>query len=106
MATYIVCMNYRGPRPDFRQNLDERTSVPQRVLEAAGGQLVGFYRTQGRFDVVGILEMPDAETVQAFNLAMQDDHWTVETMRAFAPEEYPAIWERAGKLLEDAGVAG
>ena len=106
MATYILCMNYRGPRADFHQSLDERTSEPQKVLEAAGGKLVGFYRTQGRFDVIVIVEMPNAETVQAFNLAMQDEHFTVETMRAFTPQEYPAIWKRAGKLLKDAGIAG
>jgi uncharacterized protein with GYD domain len=74
-----------------------------RLLEASGGSLLAFYRTQGRFDALAILEMPDAETLQAFNLANQSIEWTVETMRAFSTEEYPAIWSKAADLLEQTG---
>lgn len=105
MQTFLMAMNYRGGRPDYSQDLDERTEDVSRLIEASGGRLVAFYRTQGRFDALAILEMPDAETIQAFNLANQDEHWTVETMRAFTIEEYPAIWDNARKLREKAGIA-
>ena len=104
MATFIMGMNYHGERPNFEQNLDDRNEEVMRLLQATGGKLVSFYRTQGRFDVIAVLEMPDAETMQAFNIANQDSHWTIETMRAFGLEEYPAIWEKARKLLKDADI--
>jgi uncharacterized protein with GYD domain len=96
-------MNYHGPRPDLTQALEERTGTVMRLLEASGGSLLGFYRTQGRFDALAILEMPDAETLQAFNLANQSIEWTIETMRAFSTEEYPAIWSKAAALLQHTG---
>jgi uncharacterized protein with GYD domain len=102
MATFVMGMNYHGPRPDFSESLDERNSDVMRLLSTCGGSLLGFYRIQGRFDVLAILEMPDAETLQAFNIANQSEYWTVETMRAFSSEEYPAIWSKAASLLEQA----
>jgi uncharacterized protein with GYD domain len=104
MITFIVVMNYHGEKPDFSQSLEERTIDVGQLLTSAGGSLIGFYRTQGRFDVIAVLEMPDAETMQAFNLANQDSHWTIETMRAFSVEEYPAIWAKADEMLRDAGI--
>ena len=103
MATFVMAMNYHGPRPDLSQALDERTGDVMRLLEASGGSLLAFYRSQGRFDALAILEMPNAETLQAFNLANQSTDWTVETMRAFSTEEYPAIWSKAAALLKQAG---
>ena len=104
MNTFILCINYRGPRPDLGTKLDEREDKASKLLKAAGGELVNFYRIQGRFDVLAIVEMPDAETMHAFNLAMQDEHFTVETMRGFTPEEYPAVWEKAGRIWKESGV--
>ena len=105
MATFILCMSYRGPRPDLTEDPDERNSEPMRALAAARGKLVGLYRTQGRFDVIAIVEMPDAESVHSFNLAMQDEHFTVETLRAFTPEEFPGIWSNAGRIAREAATA-
>lgn len=105
MPIFIMGMNYRGPRPNFDETLDERNSEVMRVLDAAGGSIVGFYRTQGRFDAVAIMEMPDAESMQAFNIANQSEHWTIETMRAFTMDEYPEIWTKASALLKKAGVS-
>jgi uncharacterized protein with GYD domain len=104
MATFILAMKYHGPRPDFSETLDERNTGVMRLLEACGGSLVAFYRTQGRFDAFAVLDMPDAETIQAFNIANQSPEWTIETMRAFTTEEYPAIWSRAADLLDKAGT--
>jgi len=104
MATFIMAMNYHGPRPDFSETLDQRTTEVMRLLEATGGSLLAFYRTQGRFDAIAVVEMPNAETIQAFNIANQSAEWTVETMRAFTAEEYPAIWSKAASLLKESGV--
>ena len=104
MATFVMGMTYHGPRPDFSESLEERNGGVMGLLKASGGTLVAFYRTQGRFDAIAILDMPDAETIQAFNIANQSEYWTVETMRAFASEEYEAIWSKASNLLKKAGL--
>lgn len=103
MKTFILGMSYTGPRPDFSQSLDERNEEVFRIMKAAGGNLSAFYRTQGRFDAIAVIEMPDAESMQAFNIANQDEHWSIETMRAFTMDEYPAIWSKAKKLLDTSG---
>jgi len=91
MATFIMAMNYHGPRPDFSETLDQRTAEVMRLLEATGGSLLAFYRIQGRFDAIAVVEMPNAETIQAFNIANQSAEWPcarlpLRSTRRFGPK--------------------
>ena len=70
----------------------ERVEEGQRVIEDAGGQLIGVYVTLGRYDVVEIFEAPDDDTAAEILMKLQRhgaEH--TETLRAFTREEAEAI---------------
>ena len=73
----------------------ERVEEGQRVIEAAGGQLIGVYVTLGRYDVVEIFEAPDDDTAAEILMKLQRhgaEH--TETLRAFTREEEEEIIRR------------
>ena len=73
----------------------ERVEEGQRVIEAAGGSLIGVYVTLGRYDVVEIFEAPDDDTAAEILMKLQRhgaEH--TETLRAFTREEAEAIIRR------------
>src|SRR5436853_451625 len=67
----------------------------ERVIQEAGGSLIGVYVTLGRYDVVEIFEAPDDDTAAEILLKLQRhgaEH--TETLRAFTREEAEAIIRR------------
>jgi uncharacterized protein with GYD domain len=73
----------------------ERVEDGQRIIEDAGGTLVGVYVTLGRYDVVEIFEAPDDELAVEILLKLQRfgaEH--TETLRAFTREEAEEIIRR------------
>ena len=73
----------------------ERVEEGQRVIEDAGGQLIGVYVTLGRYDVVEIFEAPDDEIAVEILMKLQRfgaEH--TETLRAFTRAEAEAIVKR------------
>ena len=70
----------------------ERVEEGERIIEEAGGSLIGVYVTLGRYDVVEIFEAPNDETAYGIVLELAR-HGTVrtETLRAFTREEAEAI---------------
>ena len=70
----------------------ERVEEGQRIIEDAGGSLVGVYVTLGRYDVVEIFEAPDDDTAVAILLKLQRfgaEH--TETLRAFTRSQAEEI---------------
>ena len=73
----------------------ERVEEGERIMEDAGGKLIGVYVTLGRYDVVEIFEAPDDEIAIAVLLRLQRygaEH--TETLRAFTREQAEAIVRR------------
>jgi len=72
-----------------------RTRENLAALEKAGGKLIAFYYTQGRYDMVSIGEMPNEEAGQAFLLAMgKAGNVRTETLQAFSLEEMESILKK------------
>jgi len=70
----------------------ERVEDGERVIEAAGGKLVGVYVTLGRYDVVEIFEAPDDDIAVEILMKLQRygaEH--TETLRAFTRDEAEQI---------------
>jgi uncharacterized protein with GYD domain len=70
--------------PRWRERLEEG----ERVIEEAGGKLVGVYVTLGRYDVVEIFEAPDDEV--AIEILMKLNRYgaeQTETLRALTRDE-------------------
>jgi uncharacterized protein with GYD domain len=73
----------------------ERVEEGQRIIEDAGGNLIGVYVTLGRYDVVEIFEAPNDEVAVEILLKLQRfgaEH--TETLRAFTREEAEDIIRR------------
>jgi len=55
-------------------------------------ELKSWYLTMGQYDIVGVIEAPDDETMAKVALALGAlGNFRTETMRAFSEEEYRAI---------------
>ena len=73
----------------------ERVEEGERIIQDAGGTLVGVYVTLGRYDVVEIFEAPDDELAVEILMKLQRfgaEH--TETLRAFTREEAEEIIRR------------
>ena len=46
-----------------------RLDATKKGIEAAGGKIKGFYLTMGRYDAVGIVELPNDEAMAKLALA-------------------------------------
>jgi len=73
----------------------ERVEEGERIIQEAGGALIGVYVTLGRYDVVEIFEAPDDELAAEIILKLQRhgaEH--TETLRAFTRDEAEEIIRR------------
>ena len=73
----------------------ERVEDGERLIEEAGGRLVGAYVTLGRYDVVEIFEAPDDHVAAEVIMKLQrfgGEH--TETLRAFTRDEAEEIIRR------------
>jgi uncharacterized protein with GYD domain len=73
----------------------ERVEEGERIIDEAGGKLVGVYVTLGRYDVVEIFDAPDDETAVEILMKLQRfgaEH--TETLKAFTREEAEEIIRR------------
>jgi uncharacterized protein with GYD domain len=73
----------------------ERVEEGERIIQEAGGRLIGVYVTFGRYDVVEIFEAPDDDLAAEILLKLQRhgaEH--TETLRAFTRDEAEAIIRR------------
>ena len=73
----------------------ERVEDGERIIEEAGGKLVGVYVTLGRYDVVEIFEAPDDDV--AIEVIMKLQRFgaeQTETLRAFTRDEAEEIVRR------------
>jgi uncharacterized protein with GYD domain len=95
MPTYVVLGKWTDQ--GIRNVKDTVARVEQRraTYQKAGGRLIGTWWTQGAYDVVVVLEMPDDETVSAMALsgAMLGNTRT-ETMRAYTAEEMQRVIQK------------
>jgi len=74
--------------PAWRDRVDEG----ERMIEEAGGKLVGVWVTLGRYDVVEVFEAPDDETAfEIITKLQRHGAEETETLRAFTREEAEQI---------------
>src|SRR5947199_7714692 len=92
MPHYVTLMRWTSQGVAGLPAWRERVEEGQRVIEDAGGQLIGVYVTLGRYDVVEIFEAPDDDTAAEILMKLQRhgaEH--TETLRAFTREEAEEI---------------
>ena len=92
MAHYVTLMRWTSQGLAGLPAWRERVEEGERVIEAAGGKLIGVYVTLGRYDVVEVFEAPDDETAAEIIMKLQRyGAEQTETLRAFTRDEAEEI---------------
>jgi uncharacterized protein with GYD domain len=95
MPHYISLMRWTSQGMAGLPAWRERVEEGERIIEEAGGSLIGVYVTLGRYDVVEIFEAPDDEQAVEILMKLQRhgaEH--TETLRGFTREEAEEIIRR------------
>ena len=95
MAKYIVLINWTDKGIAEAKDTTNRAKKAQEMAKSLGGTLETLYWTLGRYDIVGIADMPDDESMALFGVKV-GGLGTVrsETMRAFTADEIGSILGR------------
>ena len=95
MSHYISLMRWTSQGMAGLPAWRERVEEGERIIQEAGGSLIGVYVTLGRYDVVEIFECADDDTAAEILMKLQRhgaEH--TETLRGFTREEAEAIIRR------------
>ena len=92
MSTYVTLYSWTEEGIKNIKESPARLEAAKEAVKAMGGEVKGFYLTQGEFDMVVISEAPDCKTAakMALSLASKGSVRS-RTMRAYTEEEYREI---------------
>jgi len=92
MPTYLVLVNWTDQGIRAVKESPRRLDATKKAIEAAGGKMLGFYLTMGRYDEVLIVEGPSDEVAATLALsAGSEGNVRTETLKAFPEAEYRDI---------------
>jgi len=92
MPIYISLLRFTQQGIETVKEQGSRMDRIKEAYRAAGGELIGYYATLGRYDGIAIYRMKDDAAAAAFCLAiMSKGNVRSETMRAFDEAEYRDI---------------
>jgi len=92
METYIMLSTFTQQGITNIQEGPERAERFRQAVEAVGGTMVGWYLTLGRYDLIGVIQVPDATAIAQLGLrACASGNIRTETLRAFPREEMQDI---------------
>lgn len=94
MEKYIILCKITQKGIENIKDSPARLDAAKQAFKAMGGELTEFYLTMGRYDMVVIGELPDAETGARLSLAIGSKGAVrTESLRAFPEAEYRKIIE-------------
>ena len=92
MPTYIVLNKWTNQGIQTVKESPKRLDATKKAIEAAGGKVLAFYLTMGRYDSVLIVEGPSDEAAATLALsAGSQGGIRTETLKAFPESEYRDI---------------
>jgi uncharacterized protein with GYD domain len=92
MAKYVILINWTEQGVRSVTETTQRAEQVREMIEQLGGRMQTLLWTQGRYDLVGIIEAPDDETAAAVGLrAGMVGAVRTETLRAYDAEEMGRI---------------
>jgi uncharacterized protein with GYD domain len=95
MPTYVRLVNWTEQGARAVREAVTRGEQGRQLVERAGARVIGWWWTQGRYDMVIVLEAPDDETASALALSMgMAGNVRTETLRAYDREEMRRILDR------------
>ncbi len=97
MPRYVILVNWTEQGARDVKETTQRADQVRQLVEQAGGRLDALYWTQGRYDLVGVMDVPDEETGAALALrAGMTGTTRTETLRAYDAEEMGRILAKLG----------
>ncbi|MGD0205040.1 MAG: GYD domain-containing protein [Dehalococcoidia bacterium] len=96
MPTYVILYRFTGEGRKSVKDTVKRAEEVRKQNEARGFKVLGHYWTQGRYDLVAVVDAPSEEAMVAglFNIA-EAGNVASETLRAFTVEEMRRILSQA-----------
>jgi len=92
MPTYVVLANWTDQGIRTVKESPRRLAATRKAIEAAGGKILGFYLTMGKYDEVLIVEGPSDEVAATLALSSgSEGNVRTETLKAFTEAEYRRI---------------
>jgi uncharacterized protein with GYD domain len=92
MPKYVILINWTEQGAQSVTETTQRAERVTQMIAQMGGRMETLLWTQGRYDLVGIVEAPDEETAAAIGLrAGMTGAVRTETLRAFDAEEMGRI---------------
>jgi uncharacterized protein with GYD domain len=92
MPTYVVLYKFTEQGRQQIKGTVQRAQDIARENESRGFKLLGYFWTQGQYDLVTVVEAPSEEAMMGGLFSIAEAGNTVsETMRAFTPEEMQRI---------------
>jgi uncharacterized protein with GYD domain len=97
VARYVGLISWTDQGIRDYKDTTQRAEAFASMLQGLGAKLVDIYWTQGPYDIVGVIDAPDDETVTAAMLRVGAlGNVRTTTMRAFTADEVARIVEKAG----------
>lgn len=92
MPHYVILYNFTDAGRKGIKDTVKRAQEIQRENEARGFKVIGHYWTQGRYDLVTVVEAPSEEAMMKglFSIA-EAGNVSSETLRAFTDQEMMRI---------------
>lgn len=92
MPTYVVLTNFTDEGVQAVKESPDRFEGGEPLLEKMEVEIKAHYWLMGRYDLLTILEAPDAEAVSRFALTVgMQGNGRTETMRAFSLDEFREV---------------
>jgi len=97
MITYVVLANFTDQGIRSAKDSPKRADAFKKMAATFGVTVKELFWTQGRYDVVTILDAPDEFSVTALNLSLSAlGNVRTESLRAFSAADMTSI---VGKML-------
>ena len=92
MPKYISLVKYTTAGVENVKDSPKRLDAFKQLCESMGAKVEAFYLTQGRYDIIVIVDAPNPETSAKIILATASKgSVSTETLTAFTEEEYRKI---------------
>lgn len=92
MAKYITLIKYTQKGIEKVKESPRRLDAFKKLCESMGAKVEGFYLTMGRYDIMVIVDAPNAEAMAKIVLAKASEGAvSTETLQAFTEAEYRKI---------------
>jgi len=95
MPVYVRLIRFTGKGVSEIKNLKEKYEDAKRIIEAEKGRILATYVTLGRYDMVGVIEVPDDKAAMKISaLIGAKGDVAIETLPAITMQEFAEMMKK------------